>query len=397
MKICFVDLFMDLTCSGGSMHSLDLYAATLAEAGHDVSILTFHPQRNIGFERDKKPYKIIEEPLNISSSIDLAFGVEKALKLHESDGFDVFHIHDPRLLLAGALYRRSGGKVPVVGDLNTYLFQMKNLGNSGLLSLPLSLVHSLRLSMISKHVDLLFPVSPYVREVYVKKGVEHKKLITVPDGFDFGIFQHVQTGAKKHEQKKSDSAQQKRFRLLYVGRLEKTKGVDVTIRALAILNQTQSPDAHTVEFVFNIVGEGPERANLESLANELGVSGWVKFHGFVDYASLSKLYSVSDAFVHAARWEEPFGRAIVEAMHFGLPIVAANIGAPPWVANGACVTFEPENIHGLVVGIERVYGEESLKEKLSESAFKRATEFEVEKTTSKFLEAYKLLGIGNAK
>lgn len=388
MKICFVDLFMDLTCSGGSMHSLDLYATKLAEAGNDVSILTFHPQRNIGFEREKKLYKVIEEPLNIASSIDLAFGVEKALKLHESDGFDIYHVHDPRLLLAGALYRRSGGKIPVAGDLNTYLFQMKNLGNTGLLSLPLSLVHSLRLSLISRYVDLLFPVSPYVREVYVKKGVEHRKLITIPDGFDFGIFSGHAHG---HPNQKNE--QHARFRLLYVGRLERTKGVDITIRALAALSQTPEHGMQKAGFVFNVVGEGPERSNLESLAKELGVSELVRFHGFVDYAGLSKLYSVSDLFVHAARWEEPFGRAIVEAMHFGLPVVAANIGAPPWVADGACVTFEPENPQQLVIAIERVYGEEKLKESLSEAALKRAKEFEVKNTVGKFLEAYKLVAV----
>ena len=369
MKICFVDLFLDLECSGGSMHSLDLYATKLAEGGHGVSVLTLHPKRNIGFERSSKRYRLIEENLNIENAFELINGLARILQKNE--GFDVYHVHDPRLLLGAAMYRKGGGKTPVVGDLNTYLFRMRNLGG-GFLSFPAGIFHGYRLRTINDHVDMLIPVSPYVEKVYSEHGVSGKKMTMVPDGFDFGSLK-----AKKIP-KKGD-----KFRILYVGRLERTKGVDVTIKALGRLGD--------VPLEFHVAGDGPERKNLEMLVKQKGVSEKVKFHGFVSFEKMLELYASSDVFIHAARWEEPFGRAVVEAMSFGLPVIVADIGAPPWVAYGACLTFTPEKDAELADRIGQVYSDKGLRKKLSESGLDRAKYFDVGNTIRKFVNVYKIL------
>jgi len=105
--------------------------------------------------------------------------------------------------------------------------------------------------------------------------------------------------------------------LLAVARLTPQKGVDVAVRALA-----QLPG----ETVLVVLGEGPERATLESLARELGVERRVFLLGRVpDVAAWLRR---SSALVHPARWEG-FGLAVLEAMLAGLPVVASNVSSLP--------------------------------------------------------------------
>jgi glycosyltransferase involved in cell wall biosynthesis len=110
--------------------------------------------------------------------------------------------------------------------------------------------------------------------------------------------------------------------LLCVARLAPQKGVDVAIRALPSV-----PDATLL-----VLGEGPERARLEALAHELGVTDRVVMPGRV--GDVAALYKRCNVVVHPARWEG-FGLAMLEAMLAGRPVVAARAGsAPELVADG---------------------------------------------------------------
>jgi glycosyltransferase involved in cell wall biosynthesis len=105
--------------------------------------------------------------------------------------------------------------------------------------------------------------------------------------------------------------------LLAVSRLTAQKGVDVAIRALASLSE---------DTVLVVLGEGPERGELERLARELGVEQRVFLLGRVpDVAAWLRRASV---LVHAARWEG-FGLAVLEAMLAGLPVVASDVSSLP--------------------------------------------------------------------
>jgi glycosyltransferase involved in cell wall biosynthesis len=104
--------------------------------------------------------------------------------------------------------------------------------------------------------------------------------------------------------------------LLAVCRLEPQKGLDTAVRAMADL-----PEATLL-----VLGEGPERAALEALADSLGVRGRVVMPGRV--GDVSSLYAQADLLVHPARWEG-FGLAMLEAMLAAKPVVAARAGSAP--------------------------------------------------------------------
>ena len=112
--------------------------------------------------------------------------------------------------------------------------------------------------------------------------------------------------------------------LLTVGRLQKRKGHDVMLRALATVRRLH-PDA-----LYSIVGDGDERSSLERLVDELDLSGHVQFLGEVDEETLLACYQQCDLFVLPNREIEGdiegFGMVLLEAQACGKPVIAGQSG-----------------------------------------------------------------------
>ena len=105
------------------------------------------------------------------------------------------------------------------------------------------------------------------------------------------------------------------FRFLSVGRLSRQKGQDNLLRALALAR----PDLPAV--TLTLVGSGPEHAALERLCAELGLDDLVTFAGYT--ADPAEHFRAADCFVLASRWEG-FGVVLIEALQFGLPLLATD-------------------------------------------------------------------------
>ena len=105
--------------------------------------------------------------------------------------------------------------------------------------------------------------------------------------------------------------------VLFVGRLEPRKGVDHLIRAMAIVQQ-HIPDARLV-----IVGDGPDRKALESLAHATDVNA--TFTGRISDEALPAYFHAAEIICSPARGDESFGVVLLEAMASERPIVATRI------------------------------------------------------------------------
>lgn len=112
--------------------------------------------------------------------------------------------------------------------------------------------------------------------------------------------------------------------LLSVGHLIERKGHHLVIEALAKLGGAY-PDARLM-----IVGEGPERASLETLAHRLGVRDRVTLVGSVPNTDLYMWYSAADLVVLASS-REGWANVLLESMACGTPVIATNIWGTPEV------------------------------------------------------------------
>jgi glycosyltransferase involved in cell wall biosynthesis len=114
--------------------------------------------------------------------------------------------------------------------------------------------------------------------------------------------------------------------VLFVGRLVRQKGLDRLIRAAT------RPGSR---WKLVVAGDGPERVPSERLAGRLGAADRVEFRGWLDGAELQKAYEDARVVVMPSVWPEPFGMVGIEAMSFGKPVVAFDVGGTrDWLEDG---------------------------------------------------------------
>jgi len=135
---------------------------------------------------------------------------------------------------------------------------------------------------------------------------------------------------------------------LYVGRLERYKGVNYLIRSLPKLDRS---------IHLEIVGKGPHKKALLKLTNRLGVTDRVRFHQDLPRENLLQKYAEADLFVSLSR-HEAFGISVAEALASGAPCIVANTPAlREWVDNENCFGIDyPLSIDRLVGLINKAVG-----------------------------------------
>ena len=113
------------------------------------------------------------------------------------------------------------------------------------------------------------------------------------------------------------------FRLVFMGRLVALKAMDSTLQALAKA-RAAAPDR---DIRLEVLGDGPERARLEALSADLGLTGAVTFHGFRPQVDCARHLAGADALILASL-RECGGAVLLEAMAMGLAVIASDWGGP---------------------------------------------------------------------
>lgn len=169
-------------------------------------------------------------------------------------------------------------------------------------------------------------------------GLDPSRVVVIPNTYDVARFSHV------------SRVRGPVVRILSVGRLSHEKGHDVLLRAFARMAVGGAP----VRLM--LVGDGPERRALESLAQELGIASSVEFTGVLLDEALAAEMRAADLFVLPSR-SEGFGVALIEALATGLPVVATRSGGPQDIVQGGDgVLVEPGDVAALAEGLSEVVG-----------------------------------------
>jgi len=154
--------------------------------------------------------------------------------------------------------------------------------------------------------------------------------------------------------------------LAYVGRLVREKGLVVLLRALSQLRT----DGY--QFGLKIVGDGPERADLEEMAIALGLQGHVSFTGWLQGDSLQRVLQDVSVVVMATLMEETAGLAAIEQMMRGRLVVVSDIGGLAEVVDGVGLKFEVGDAAGLAACIRRALDDPNIVTALGRRARERA-------------------------
>lgn len=178
--------------------------------------------------------------------------------------------------------------------------------------------------------------------------------------------------------------------ILFVGRLIIWKGVDTLIYAINHIKDIYPG----IELI--IIGDGPERLRLETLAKNLGLIKIVRFTGKVSDDILNRFYDLSQIFVlpskpHEGIVMEGLGVVLLEAMASGVPVIGSNIGGIPDIitdgVNGLLVP--PGDPETLAFAMMTILDNPDLAEKFAQEGLRTVKDrFSWDKISDQFIEVY---------
>jgi glycogen(starch) synthase len=137
-------------------------------------------------------------------------------------------------------------------------------------------------------------------------------------------------------------------RIIFQGRLVTTKGLPVLLEAASILRSENRA------FEILVIGDGPERAAIQELAEKLQLSSCVCFAGRIATADLDSVFAKASIVVVPSLGGEVFGLVLAENMSRGLPVVASNLGSFAEVLGDAGLTFHVGDAKDLARQIARL-------------------------------------------
>lgn len=157
--------------------------------------------------------------------------------------------------------------------------------------------------------------------------------------------------------------------MVTVGRLVRHKRIDKIIEAISVIKM-KYPDVELL-----IIGEGPEKENLEELTHELRVEGDVKFYGGVEHSKVLELIQNADMLVLNSIYEG-LPHVVIEAMACRTPVIATNIrGTNEVVKDGETgLLIPPNDKEALKEKIVQLLRDEELRKRVVEKAYKSVAE-----------------------
>lgn len=295
--VCPYNLFK----SGGVQECVLAMQSELTRRGHNTLIITPQP-RNIAapvpdFVRLLGRARDVKSPFHTTAQISVSVDTDQVDELLEQEQFDVLHFHEPWVpLISRQLLTRSKAK-----NIATFHAKLPDT----VMSRTIEKVITPYTKSLLKYFDQMTAVSE-AAALYVRTLTD-EKIDIVPNGIDLSKYQI---------NPKSPKPAGANHTILYIGRLEKRKGIKFLLKATALLQQSMS------EVKLIVAGDGPDRQQLEKFAIDNGINA--EFMGRVSDLKKLELLRNARVFCSPARYGESFGIVLLEAMSMGVPIVAGD-------------------------------------------------------------------------
>ncbi len=358
----------------GVTNHISLNKRYLEALGHEVFVFTFGEEQL----PDDEPNVIRSPglPFNVSGfSVGVNYS-RPARKLLLS--MDVVHVHHP--FISGSLalrYCRTRG-IPIVVTNHTRYDLYSQAYLSGMLETISLTALQAYLPAFYRICDLVIAPSQGMREVLINLGVD-VPIEVVPNGVDLKPFElpvqpinRLELGFGAND-----------VILIYLGRLWPEKNLAFLLRSFAGTTQAYE------QAKLLVVGEGPERDNMEDQIRRMGIESRVRFTGLVPYDQISRYLGVADAFVTASVTEvHPL--SVIEAMAAGLPILGIKSpGIGDTIQDGETGYLVAEaDLASFTAKMVRLVVDHESRCRMGMQARKAAQDYAIEHTAQLLLESY---------
>lgn len=405
MKVAIVSFMLDTRIGGGAAVSAMRLIDGLAERGIEVVAITTHRDaepavtrdgrvttyafrpRNLYWVGDKDsqpPAKRVAWQLVDFWNLDARRVVEHILA---DERPDVVHVHKLRGLspsVWGA--SKAAGDTPLVQTCRDYEVMSPEgtlVGRVGRWAEQgawfMRPYQSARARM-SRHVDVVTAPSRFTLDALLSRGFfPNARSLIVPNthGLAQADIDAARVAAVGFEPGEC-------FRLIYVGRVEPVKGVDMLCEAFV---QARAREA---KLALDIVGDGTD---LPALRERFGREPGIHFHGARFGTEKERLLHAADLAVVPSVWPEVFGNVIIEAYAAGRPLLTTRVGGmPELVDEGRTGFVVMPDVGALRDAILAAAAQPDAIRAMAGNCFTAAERYTLEATTNSYLNAYALAG-----
>ncbi len=228
--------------------------------------------------------------------------------------------------------------------------------------------------LVNTYVDSFIVNSAYSRNRTLEVGVDEKRIVTAIGGVDCNLF---------YPELKTNEPETP-LNILTAARLVKFKGFEYALQAIRLL--TEKGNKQRIKY--HIVGEGPERVNIEDYCREYKLEDVVSLEGARSIEDMPAIFRKADLFlhmpIHLEKRErgssyihtETMGRCLCEAQASGLPVVATRVGGVPEIVEDGVTGFlVPEMDYiSAAENLSRLVTDYELKQKMARNARVRVEE-----------------------
>jgi glycosyltransferase involved in cell wall biosynthesis len=286
--------------------------------------------------------------------------------LHRRSPFDVIHaIWSGACGEVAVCAARMLGVPSVVHVAGGELVALRDIGYGGRLNWR----GRLREALVLRGAYAVTAASSAMIQALAQLGVAAQRL---PLGVDLSRWPPCSPRRREHARP---------ARLIQVASLNRVKDQATLLRALGSLR------ASAIRFEMDIVGDDTLHGEMQRLAAQLGVSGQVRFRGFMTQRQLHPLVQAADLMIVSSR-HEAGPLALLEAAAVGVPTVGTAVGHVAEWAPDAALSVPVGDAAAMAGAIGRLLGDEDLRLRIAAEASRRATRDDADYTAACFQTLY---------
>ncbi len=312
---------------------------------------------------------------------DISFGIrynKEARRYLQS--MQIVHVHHPFLSGTLALRYCRPKRIPVVFTNHT---RYDLYAQAMIPQLPDGIGRAFLeayLPSFCRACDLVIAPADGVRAMLQGFGV-NSPIDVIPNGVDLAPYMGMQDALPRA----SLGYSEKQVVFIYVGRLGPEKNLPFLLRAFA--GSAQAYD----NFRLLLVGEGPERENLEDRVRHMGIADLVQFTGLVPYEQIPAYFGMADIFVTSSL-SEVHPLSVIEAMAAGLPVLGIDSpGVGDIVQNGITGFLSRDDLASFTAKMVRLAVEADLRQNMSTAGKKAIKHYTIDRTGDIVLDKYRTL------
>ena len=361
------------------------YAESLAERGDQVDVYALGATDYLIHEviRGVNIYRLQERIYDEKGAVAYLFKILKFLaksivivtKNHFSKRYDLIHVHNVPdfLVFAAIIPKLTGAKVILdIHDIVPEFFAFKFRTDTSNVIFKMLVIAERISAAFSDHIIISNHI--WKERIESRSAPEGKcsVILNCPD-YSF-LLNNAEAPSQTNEE----------FRMIYPGSLNPQQGVDIAVRAFALIKE-RVPKAE-----FHIYGDGSEKSLLQQLAADLGISDRVIFYGWVSAKDAATAMARAHLGIEPKRdglfSGEALSMKILEFMAVGVPVVASGTKVHKYYFNQSVVRFfKPDDEKELAEGIMQMISDKALREQISKNAFRFAKEYHWENRKGEYL------------